>query len=102
MKQHSTRTRVEYTIPKEYRELDEAKVQFVMADCEGNVLAKGNADYVNRVTGDVCYCFKNGDTEVPGTHNGEFHVTYKNGTFMPFPQDDFIKINIAPSIEIDN
>jgi len=48
--------------------------------------------------GRVRYAWQTGDTDTPGTFQGEFEVTYSTGEIETFPNDGFLAIEIIDDI----
>ena len=46
----------------------------------------------------VGYAWQTGDTDIPGTFQSEFEVTYSTGEIETFPNDGFLAIEIIDDI----
>lgn len=49
-------------------------------------------------TGRVRYQWASGETDTPGTYNGEFQVTWNDSTVTSFPNNGYIEIKITKEV----
>jgi len=56
------------------------------------------AQIIDEATGVVQYNWVSGDTVTNGTFEGEFEVTYPDGTIETFPNDGYITIEVTDDI----
>lgn len=85
-------------------QLVNASVVFNMRTEEGTVLvSRAPATVVNGSTGIVRFSWRPGDTSVAGEHEGEFEVTFFDGTVETFPKSraensNFISVVITEDV----
>lgn len=72
-----------------------ATVRFILVNkADGTVAVDQPATIVNAPAGTVKYTWVAGDTDVAGTYNGEFEVTFIDGRAETFPNSKNIAIKI--------
>lgn len=59
----------------------------------------GTAEVLDATNGEVMYTMQAENTAKTGTYRGEFKVVYPDGRVSYFPNNDYIKINIANNLE---
>ena len=80
-------------------DLTGASVRFHMKIAGGTTVAVDNAAVVtNGSEGRVQYEWVTGDTTTAANYQGEFEVTYQNGTVESFPNSGYIVIRVIPEI----
>ena len=80
-------------------DLTGASVRFHMRKVgKGTAVVDGAATITGALTGQVRYAWSGSDTASIGTYNGEFEVTYSDGTIETFPNNGFISIEITDDL----
>lgn len=84
---------------KEVIDLSGASVNFYMKIAGSTTIAVNNAAVVkNGPEGRVEYEWSTGDTQTAANYQGEFQVTYPNGSVETFPNNGYITIRVLPEI----
>ena len=80
-------------------DLTAATVRFHMKRISSTtVKVDGAATVLDDDAGRVRYAWQTGDTDTPGTFQGEFEVVYNTGEIETFPNDGFLAIEIIDDI----
>lgn len=101
IKQGDTSPSLEFALLPASVTLTGASVVFNMRRALGGVLAVNRQAAVKvteTVTPTVRYDWQAGDTAAAGVYQGEFEVTYGDGSIETFPNDGFIGIRIVEQI----
>lgn len=84
---------------KQIIDLTGASVRFHMKIAGGSAVAvDGAATVSNAAEGRVQYEWAAGDTTTAANYQGEFEVTYPNGTVETFPNSGYIVVRVIPEI----
>lgn len=84
---------------KQIINLTGASVRFHMKIAGGSTVAvDGAATISNATEGRVQYEWASGDTTTAANYQGEFEVTYPNGTVETFPNSGYIVVRVIPEI----
>jgi len=84
---------------KQAIDLSNATVRFYMKIAGGSTIAvDGPAVVTNGTEGRVSYEWVTGDTQTAANYQGEFEVTYQNGTVETFPNNGYITVRVLPEI----
>jgi len=76
-----------------------AAVKFYMRPRGRSTITTNSAAAVtDAANGVVQYSWVAADTQQPGAYEGEFEVTYADGTIETFPNEGYIDISIPPQI----
>lgn len=105
MKQHDTAPSIQFAftdlsgnVPP--GSLTSATVKFFMKLPAGGALkVNGTATIVNPATWQFAYQWVTGDTDTAGDYNGEFEVTYADGTKQTFPDPGYLDILITADLD---
>lgn len=62
------------------------------------VVDEGAVNILDAVKADVEYLWQPGDTEVPGLYNGEFRITFGDGSVESVPNDGHIDVEILAAV----
>jgi len=73
--------------------LQGAQVRFRMGD-----IVDAPAEITNAVEGRVRYAWQPGDTDAPGTHKTEWHVTLISGESQTVPNDGYLQVVISRKV----
>lgn len=80
-------------------DLTNATVLFKMRKANATAVALSRAcSIIDAVKGKVRFYWQAGDTDVVGKFQGEFEVTYVNGSIETFPNKDFVPVIIGGDI----
>lgn len=90
----NTSPALEYTLRPSTIDLADAVVRFHMVKSDGTVTIDNQLDGVTFETDEpvITYQWQEGDTDVAGRYEGEFRVTYEDGSLETFPARGFIAI----------
>lgn len=76
-----------------------ATVRFIMNDkLSGTNVVDAAGTVVDSDNGVVAYEWQTGDTDTPGVYNGEFEVSWPDGTYETFPNWKHISIKIKADL----
>lgn len=84
---------------KQIIDLTGCSVRFHMKIAGSTTVAvDGTAVVTNGTEGRVAYEWSTGDTQTAANYQGEFEVTYPNGTVETFPNSGYIVVRVLPEI----
>lgn len=91
---------LQYTLSPTPATLAGATVVFNMRTQDRtSIIARGTAYVVGDVTaGVVRYVWQSGDTDTAGLFNGEFEVTFSDGSVETFPNYEYFKVRISDDL----
>lgn len=62
------------------------------------VVSRGSVTLVSPSAGQVKYVWQAGDTDLAGQFDGEFEITYPDGTVQTVPSKDYIRVVIKDDL----
>lgn len=79
-------------------------VEFYMRETEDlNVVVQGNVagnvEVTDAANGEVKYDWQAGDTDLAGSYQAEWQVTYGDGSVETFPNNSYIEVEIVEDIQ---
>lgn len=79
-------------------DLTGATVKFLMRNVAGAVIVDAAGTIVSAAAGHVRYSWGAGDTATSGVYQGEFEVTFGDGTKQTWPNGEYIVVTVVDDV----